>query len=122
MSTAALRLTSRNIGALVVSPDGQRVVGIISERDIVHGLTRKGPAVLDRAVAEVMSREVTTCEPSDHIQELMATMTRRRHRHVPVVDGGRLCGMVSIGDVVKHRLDEMELETNVLREGWIARR
>jgi CBS domain-containing protein len=95
-------LISRNIGALVVSTDGTSVDGIISERDIVHGLADRGA-------------DVITCNPADTIDQLMAEMTNRRIRHFPVVEGGRLCGIVSIGDVVKNKLDEVEYEARSLR-------
>jgi CBS domain-containing protein len=108
-------LISRNIGALVASEDGARVDGIISERDIVHALARLGTRLLSSTVAEVMTRPVVTCDPAKSVAELMAEMTNRRIRHLPVVQGGRLCGIVSIGDLVKHRLDEIEYEANSLR-------
>jgi CBS domain-containing protein len=108
-------LISRNVGALVVSEDGESVDGIISERDIVHGLAARGAALLALKVAEVMTRPVVTCNPSDSVDQLMAEMTNRRIRHFPVVQDGRLCGIVSIGDVVKNRLDEVEYEARALR-------
>jgi CBS domain-containing protein len=108
-------LVSRNIGALVASQDGEAVDGIISERDIVHALARHGVALLALSVAEVMTRSVVTCDPTESIAELMAEMTNRRIRHLPVVRDGRLCGIVSIGDVVKNRLDEIEYEARSLR-------
>jgi CBS domain-containing protein len=108
-------LVSRNIGALVASEDGEAVDGIISERDIVHALGRHGVALLSMNVAEVMTRPVVTCAPTESVAELMAEMTNRRIRHLPVVSDGRLCGMVSIGDVVKNRLDEIEYEARSLR-------
>lgn len=115
--TDAVRLLHRRgIGALVVSADGNRLDGILSERDIVHALAAHGAAVLDRRVAELMTRRVVTCTPNDTIAELMGEMTRRRIRHLPVVDRGRLAGLVSIGDVVKNRLEEMESETTSLRQ------
>ncbi len=117
------RLSGLGIGALVVSPDGREVRGTISERDIVQGLNKHDARVLDLAASDVMSRNVPTCSTSDLLQHVMAVMTRTRHRHLPVLDeNGDLCGIVSIGDVVKHRLDEMELETNVMRDAYIARR
>jgi CBS domain-containing protein len=113
---AALReLIGRNIGALVVSKDGQTVGGIISERDIVHGLAEHGAALLSLEVADVMTRPVVTCALADSVDELMAEMTNRRIRHFPVVEDGRLRGIVSIGDVVKSRLDEVEYEARSLR-------
>jgi CBS domain-containing protein len=108
-------LISRNIGALVVSEDGESVDGIISERDIVHGLADRGADLLSHSVGEVMTRPVVTCDPADTVEKLMAEMTNRRIRHFPVVQGGRLCGIVSIGDVVKNRLDEVEYEARSLR-------
>jgi CBS domain-containing protein len=108
-------LISGNIGALVVSVDGESVDGIISERDIVHGLADRGVDLLSLKVAEVMTRHVITCDPADTVEQLMAEMTNRRIRHFPVVQDGRLCGIVSIGDVVKNRLDEVEYEARSLR-------
>ena len=112
------KLTSLGIGALVVSSDGQRVDGVISERDIVWGLNRHGAQLLDLQVHDVMSRAVPVCSPEDSITAVMAEMTRSRHRHVPVVSNDQLAGLVSIGDVVKRRLEELELETNVLRDAY----
>jgi CBS domain-containing protein len=109
------RLISRNVGALVVSADGTSVDGIISERDIVHCLAARGPDLLSLRVADVMTRDVITCDPDDTVDQLMAEMTNRRIRHFPVVEDGRLCGIVSIGDVVKNRLDEVEYEARSLR-------
>ena len=109
------QLITRNIGALVVSDDGESVDGIVSERDIVHGLAEHGPDLLSLRLAEVMTRQVVTCDPSDSVDQLMAEMTNRRIRHFPVVQEGRLCGIVSIGDVVKSRLDEVEYEARSLR-------
>jgi CBS domain-containing protein len=112
----AVELLRRNgVGALVVSDDGNTVDGILSERDIVLGLFTLGGELLACPVAEVMTREVATCDPDDSVGELMAEMTNRRIRHFPVVADGRLCGIVSIGDLVKSRLDEMEYETRSLR-------
>ena len=116
------KLSTLGIGALVVSDDRQEVLGTVSERDIVRALNRHGERILELGVADVMSRGGPVCTPDQSLLELMADMTRSRHRHVPVVEGGRLCGIVSIGDVVKHRLEEMELEVNVLRERYIASR
>ena len=112
-AVAVLRLSG--IGALVVSDDGETVVGILSERDIVEALGRLGGELLAVSVAEVMTSPVVTCEPEDSVAELMAEMTNRRIRHFPVVADGRLCGIVSIGDLVKNRLDEVEFEAQSLR-------
>jgi CBS domain-containing protein len=115
VGAAVEALVSGNIGALVASEDGEHVDGIISERDIVHALARHGDAFLALTVAEVMTRSVVTCDPTESVAELMAEMTNRRIRHLPVVRDGRLCGIVSIGDVVKNRLDEIEYEARSLR-------
>ncbi len=112
---AAALLRRERIGALVVSRDSAKVEGILSERDIVHGLADRGAALLDAAVEELMTRRVFTCSPRDSVADLMAMMTERRIRHIPVLRDGALAGIVSIGDVVKHRLDEMEYETSSLR-------
>jgi CBS domain-containing protein len=108
-------LRARGIGALVVSDDGERVDGILSERDIVDALGRYGDALLPLSVGKIMTRAVATCDPDDSVAELMAEMTNRRIRHFPVVRNGRLCGIVSIGDLVKSRLDEIEYEAHSLR-------
>ena len=115
INPALAALRDRNIGALVVSEDGERVDGIISERDIVRGLADYGSAFLALSVAEAMTRRVATCDPDDSVADLMAEMTNRRIRHLPVVRNGRLVGIVSIGDLVKNRLDEIEYEARSLR-------
>ena len=115
--TVAWELKSRNIGALVVvGEDPTSILGIISERDVVHALIEHETHVLSLPVSRVMTTRVYTCTPNDRITAVMALMTRHRVRHLPVVDSGRLAGIVSIGDVVKHRIDELELEANTLRE------
>jgi CBS domain-containing protein len=103
-------LAGHGVGALVVSADGQRIDGIISERDIARGLHEHGAALLAHPVSSVMTAEVHTCPPTASVHDLAQTMTDHRVRHVPVVDGERLVGIVSIGDVVKARLDELEAE------------
>ncbi|MBV9555049.1 MAG: CBS domain-containing protein [Alphaproteobacteria bacterium] len=108
-------LRRRGIGALVVSEDGERVVGILSERDLVEAMGRYGGELLGVSVAEVMSCPVVTCAPDDSVADLMAEMTSRRMRHFPVMQDGRLCGIVSIGDLVKSRLDEIEYEAHSMR-------
>jgi CBS domain-containing protein len=114
-------LREERIGAMVVSKDGTSVLGIISERDVVRGLADRGPRILEAPVADLMTRDVVTCAPGDTVKQVMAQMTKRRIRHIPVLADGVLCGIVSIGDVVKNRLEEIETETNVLREAYIAR-
>lgn len=108
------RLAELRIGALVVSSDGQRVAGIVSERDVVRGLHASGASLLDRPVSSIMTVEVHTCEPSASVDDLMRLMTDQRIRHVPVVHDGLLAGIVSIGDVVKRRIDELQDERDQL--------
>ena len=115
IADAVESLRRQGIGALVVSDDGDSVDGILSERDIVAALANDGASLLSRPVAEVMTRTVLTCDPQDTVAELMAEMTNRRIRHFPVVEDGKLCGIVSIGDVVKSRLDEIEFEASSMR-------
>ncbi len=107
-------LTVHNIGAMVVvSPDG--LVGIVSERDVVRKLHEIGPDIMTRPVSEIMTSTVATCSPRDSVNSLSALMTTNRVRHVPVVDNGRLVGIVSIGDVVKNRMEELEAEQEQLQ-------
>ena len=116
LATAVQTLTQRRIGALVVTGAGNRIVGIISERDIVRALDAKGAAALAAQVAEVMTRKVVTCARSDTIAEIMEQMTLHKFRHLPVVEHGDLVGIISIGDVVKARLDELVREQDALRD------
>lgn len=117
---AARQMRDRNVGALVaVSQDGC-MLGIISERDIAAGLAEHGVDLLNLRVRDLMTEMVVTCTPQDTIRTVMGLMTSGRIRHLPVVDNGRLCGVLSIGDVVKDRLEEVELETNVLRDAYIT--
>lgn len=109
-------LSRHRIGAVVVVDAEQAVRGIISERDVVKALAESGSGALDEPVSRRMSTEVATCSPADAIPALMAVMTEGKFRHIPVVEGGRLGGMVSIGDLVKHRLAEMEAEHQALRD------
>jgi len=118
---AARELSRHRIGALLVSGDGQSVEGILSERDIVRQIAEYGAEALTRRVRVVMTRNVMTCAPHFQVNEVMDVMTRKRIRHLPVVEQGRLVGMISIGDAVKCRLEEMRLEANVLRDYAIAR-
>jgi len=108
-------LCRKRIGALVVSAGGAEPQGILSERDIVHGFGARGEALLGERVQDLMTKTVVTCSPQDRVADLMALMTERRIRHIPVLRNGRLAGLVSIGDVVKNRLDEIELETSSLK-------
>lgn len=115
--TVAWSLKVKRIGALVVvAGDGDHILGIISERDIVRGLIEHGEHLLALPVSKVMTSPVLTCTREDRVTAVMARMTRHRVRHLPVVEGDKLSGLISIGDVVKYRLDELELEANILRE------
>src|SRR4051812_7797584 len=116
LATAAKLLAERKIGALVVTGADRRVVGIVSERDIVQELAAHGAASLDLPLTEVMTRDVMTCRISDTISSVMERMTEGKFRHLPVVEQGRIAGIVSIGDVVKHRLQEMEREQAAMRD------
>jgi CBS domain-containing protein len=107
-------LAEHNIGAVVVSTDGQAIDGIASERDVVRRLNERGAELLDVPVSEIMTVTVRTCEPGDDVEGLRAVMTEHRIRHVPVVRDGRLVGIVSIGDVVKSAIAELETEREQL--------
>jgi CBS domain-containing protein len=116
----AQQMRLRTIGAVVVSRDGRHLDGIVSERDIVLGLAHDGDRLLRMRAGQLMNKAVVTCSPSDSIGHVMAVMTERRVRHLPVVEGGELRGLISVGDIVKNRLEELELETNVLRDAYLA--
>jgi CBS domain-containing protein len=108
-------LASRKIGAIVVVEGIDRIVGIISERDVVRAVAKKGTDVLSESVGSIMTREVMTCADSETINEVMTRMTRGRFRHLPVAKQGRLTGIISIGDVVKARIEEVEREAEEMR-------
>jgi CBS domain-containing protein len=116
IASAVRRLTERGIGALVVSHGDGTVDGIISERDVVRLLALEGEGALRRLVSDAMTTPVTTCKPTDEVMSLMSLLTERRIRHVPVVSDGRLVGIVSIGDVVKSRVDQLERDRKELLE------
>jgi CBS domain-containing protein len=116
LAEAVKLLAARGIGALVVTGADRRVTGIVSERDIVRALAAHGSAALDLPLTEVKTRKVMTCSASDTISSLMERMTQGKFRHLPVIEQGQLDGIVSIGDVVKHRLHEMEREQSALRD------
>jgi CBS domain-containing protein len=107
-------LAHHGVGALVVSADGQHIDGIVSERDVVRHLHKLGPELLGKRVESIMTREVRTCSPSDQVDSLMVVMTQHRVRHLPVVVDGVLAGIVSIGDVVKSRIGELETDRQSL--------
>jgi CBS domain-containing protein len=115
------RLGETGVGALLVRDGDGAIRGIVSERDIVLALRKHGAALLGMEVSTVMTRQVRTCGPEETVAHAMAQMTVGRYRHLPVLHRGELVGLVSIGDLVKHRLHEMELETGVLRDVAIAR-
>lgn len=118
VAEAAQILSSRRIGAVVVSPDGSSVAGILSERDIVRELGRRGVNCLADPVERVMTADVSTCTRTEPAVEVMRRMTEGRFRHMPVMDGDAMVGFISIGDVVKARLDELSMEKEAL-EGMI---
>jgi CBS domain-containing protein len=116
LAEAARTLSQRRIGALLVSDPGNPVLGILSERDIVRALAANGPSALEEPVSRYMTGKVVTCTSHTAINDLMETMTTGKFRHVPVVENGRLIGLVSIGDIVKFRVAEIESESRALRE------
>lgn len=116
---AADWLRAKNIGALVVARD-DAVLGIISERDIVRAFSQHGEEVVSMSVKDIMTHSLVTVTPEDDLNGAMRLMTRHRVRHLPVLRKGKLAGMISIGDVVKRRLDHLELETKVLRDVYVA--
>jgi CBS domain-containing protein len=115
LEAAAKLLALKRIGALVVLGPESRVVGIISERDIVNAIAARGAVAMQEQVGQVMTRKVATCTLEDSLHSIMERMTAGKFRHVPVVEQGRLAGIVSIGDVVKHRILEIEQESDALK-------
>jgi CBS domain-containing protein len=119
LAEIARRLAQRRIGAIVVIGAGGRIEGIVSERDIIRVIAERGASALGEPVSDTMTRHVQVCDVADTLDELMAKMTTGRFRHLPVVDDGALAGIVSIGDVVKHHIAEVEMEASALR-GYIV--
>lgn len=119
VSGLVAQLARHRVGALVVSADGRSLDGIVSERDVVRRLDADGNGLLDRTVGDIMTSSVRTCTPQDTVDELMALMTEQRVRHVPVLQDGKLVGIVSIGDVVKQRIDMLKTERDHL-EAYIT--
>ncbi|MFV2039330.1 MAG: CBS domain-containing protein [Acidimicrobiales bacterium] len=113
-------MVTYRIAALVVTDHG-RVVGLLGERELVEAMASSGGTIIGLKVRDVMRPHPETCSPADAIDEVMGTMTRRRRRHLPVVDASGLCGIVSIGDMVKFRLNQVELESRVLRDAYLSR-
>jgi len=118
---AADWLRAKNIGALVVTR-GSEILGLVSEREIVQAFSRHGETITSMPVSEIMRHGVITVSLAETVSHVMNLMTRHRARHMPVVHDGKLVGIISIGDVVRHRLDDLELETNVLRDARVAAR
>ncbi len=121
VATVVSELARHGVGALVVSSDGETIDGIVSERDIVRRLSELRMALLSEPVSSIMSTAVRTCTPEDDVATIMSLMTDQRIRHVPVVEDGKLCGIVSIGDVVKSRIGELERDRSELLEYITAR-
>ena len=109
-------LAEKRIGAAPILGADRRIAGIISERDVVRALAERGAAALDEPVSRTMTRKVETCDEGETVTNLMERMTAGKFRHMPVVDQGRLVGIVSIGDIVKHRVQEMERESVAMRD------
>ena len=116
ISDAVSVLFEERVGALVVSEDGMLVNGILSERDVVRSLATKGCDLMDQPVKTIMTANVIYCTKDDLVSDLMRLMTEHRIRHLPVVESGVLCGIVSIGDVVKNRVEELQTEADAMRE------
>ena len=116
LASAAKTLATHRIGAVIITGADRQVVGILSERDIVRALAERGSSALEEPVGQVMTRKVMTCSERDTVGEIMERMTAGKFRHLPVVERGRLAGLISIGDVVKYRLEQMEHESKALRE------
>ena len=116
LAAAAKLLATHRIGAVVILGAGGRMAGILSERDIVRALSDQGAAALDAPVGQVMTRNVATCGEDDTAASIMERMTAGKFRHMPVVNCGRLVGLISIGDVVKHRVEEIESESEAMRD------
>jgi CBS domain-containing protein len=116
----SVRLQADHIGAMVVSGEGNSIDGIVTERDLAYGLAAHGSELPTMPVSRLMTQAVLVCSPDDSITHVMKLMTQRRVRHLPVREGAKLVGIISIGDVLKHRLDELELEANVMRDYALA--
>ena len=118
----AERMRSAGVGAIVVTNDGRRVEGLVSERDVVHAIARHGADALSMRASDIMQRSVRTCAPSDRVRDVMVAMTAERARHVPVVEKGTLRGIVSVGDLAKRVVDDADLEVLVLRDAYLGHR
>ena len=118
VADAARVLSEKRIGSVVVSPDGKRAVGILSERDIVREIGKRGPGCLGETVDDMMTTKIVTCTREDKVEHVLSEMTKGRFRHMPVVDDGEMVGLITLGDVVKYRLTELAMEKDAL-EGMI---
>ena len=118
----SVQLRAEQIGAMIVSNDGKSIDGLVSERDLAYALAAHGEELPKLTVSRLMTKVVVVCSPEDSITKVMKLMTQRRVRHLPVKEGDQLVGIISIGDVLKHRLDEVELEANVMRDYAVAAR
>ncbi len=116
LSNAVALLAEKRIGAVLILGAGGRAAGILSERDIVRALAERGAAALDEPVSQTMTRKVSTCTENETVASIMERMTAGKFRHMPVVEQGRITGMISIGDVVKHRLHEMERDSAAMHD------
>ena len=116
LAAAVKLLAERRIGAVMIVGAGRRIAGILSERDIVRELAARGPAALQETVGTIMTRNVATCGQDETVASIMERMTAGKFRHMPVVEGGRLIGIISIGDVVKQRVEEVERESEAMRD------
>ena len=116
LSDAARMMSERRIGSLLITDDHGAIAGILSERDIVRAVAKLGERALNSAIADAMTRDVMTCVEDEPINEIMSRMTSGKFRHLPVVADGKLIGIISIGDVVKSRVEEMETETQAMRD------
>ncbi len=120
LRSAVTMMSHRRIGALVASADGNRLDGLLRESEVLAALAAHAMRIEDLRVGDVMIRSPEVCGPDAHIKAVMNRMTRTRCRHMPVVQGRRICGLISVGDIVKYRMDEMEKENLILREAYIA--
>ena len=116
IADVAALMGKKRIGAIVVLEADDRIVGIISERDVTRGLAEHGAGLLSMTTDQIMTRDVVTCTPEDGTDKLMRKMTTGRFRHLPVVENAKMVGIVSIGDIVKHRLEELENEASLLQD------
>lgn len=117
---AAQVMSARGIGAMVVSSDGVTVEGLLREREVVAEIAHRGGSLGNAKVRDLMITPVVTCAATDSLKDVMGLITSTRSRHLPVLEDGRLCGLVSVGDLVKYRLDELELECRILRDAYLA--